>query len=340
MVWHIMAIRAIANATPEHSVTLMTTRRTCADHLLAEDPRIHEFLWLDGEGSYGIGDIVRLGNRLRPYRFRDVWILDKSRSFVLAAAVARIPKILAYGHRWPAQWIITSPGLPRMYKKSHTIVQAEMFLQGHGLYTDLRDYALTANPQAVSLIQRMFAKHPKPWITLGFGSTESFRTWPKENFAALICALSRPGHNTLFLSGAPHETETARWVQHAVRSKGKEVFIATHTTFSETMALLSLSDWFIGNDSGLLNTAPTLGVPSLGLFHFYGVKEYSLPVIIEACRRYDNTWRGQSTRRKTALFPSDAIPIEDVLSAFDHLSLQYGNEEEKDPALRRRREIA
>lgn len=325
-------MKAIADAAPEHEIVLMTLRSTCADQIFAETPYVREVVWMKNR-PLSLKDMFQLSAKLRSYRFQEAWILSRSRSLTLAAALARIPRIFAFGNVWPSRWIVHPPELPKEHRKSHIVVQANVFLRQHGLDAHPENHKITPKRTDVLRLRQSLAAYPRPWICLGFGSTDYRRMWPQENFASLANALSRPGRNTLFLCGASPEAGTARWIQNAVHSAGKEVVLATDFTLSEMMALLSLADWFIGNDSGLLNLAPALGTPSLGIFRVYGVAEYSLPVIAAVGEAYNTAW-GFGKHQKKIPFSAEEISVDEVLSGFERLSQKYGNTDQHDAALR------
>ena len=68
----------------------------------------------------------------------------------------------------------------------------------------------------------------------------------------------------MVLAGAP--SERAKCEEVAAASKSELMIAAGHTNIGELIALLSLCDGFIGNDSGCMHLAGALGIPTVAIF--------------------------------------------------------------------------
>src|ERR1700740_3042292 len=77
------------------------------------------------------------------------------------------------------------------------------------------------------------------------------KEWPAESYGALIDLLARREDAEVVLVGAP--SERALCDQVAAASKAGGMVAAGHTNIGELIALLSLCDGFIGNDSGCMH---------------------------------------------------------------------------------------
>ena len=90
------------------------------------------------------------------------------------------------------------------------------------------------------------------------------KEWPAENYGALIDLLARREDAEVVLVGAP--SERAKCEEVAAASKAGAMVAAGHTNIGELIALLSLCDGFIGNDSGCMHLAGALGIPTVAIF--------------------------------------------------------------------------
>ncbi len=90
------------------------------------------------------------------------------------------------------------------------------------------------------------------------------KEWPAARYGALVDLLAARDDAEVVLVGAPGERE--KCVAVAAASKIGAVVAAGHTTVGELIALLSLCDGFIGNDSGCAHLAATLGIPTVAIF--------------------------------------------------------------------------
>ncbi len=90
------------------------------------------------------------------------------------------------------------------------------------------------------------------------------KEWPTDNFGALIDSIAERWNAECVLVGAPDERLKCEQVAHA--AKGGAIVAAGETSVGELIALLSLCDAFIGNDSGAMHLAGALGIKTLALF--------------------------------------------------------------------------
>lgn len=95
------------------------------------------------------------------------------------------------------------------------------------------------------------------------------KTWPAENFIALLNVLTAPGGpmETMRVAvfAAPGEEENAYKVLHSL-PPDRQIDLIGKTDPGTAAAALSRCDFFIGNDSGLTHCAAAVGIPTLGLF--------------------------------------------------------------------------
>jgi heptosyltransferase II len=90
------------------------------------------------------------------------------------------------------------------------------------------------------------------------------KEWPADSYGALIDLLARRNDAEVVLVGAPSERTKCEEV--AAAAKSGAIIAAGHTNIGELIALLSLCDGFIGNDSGCMHLAGALGIPTVAVF--------------------------------------------------------------------------
>ena len=90
------------------------------------------------------------------------------------------------------------------------------------------------------------------------------KEWPADNYGALIDLLALREDAEVVLVGA--SSERAKCEEVAAASKSGAMIAAGHTNVGELIALLSLCDGFIGNDSGCMHLAGALGIPTVAIF--------------------------------------------------------------------------
>lgn len=269
MVWHLPHIEAIARACPGGRVTVLTKRRSRADELFDGSAFVHGVLWLEraqsgepaGRHDGPLG-AWRLAADLRGHRFETVWILHDSPRYALAARLARVPERIGFGTGRQRRFLSDRRILPRADRHLPTVEKASRLLALHGL-------AVEATPRyrpseaAMRNITERFGDRPRPWIGLGIGSSEPFKQWGADRFAALAARLTAETGGTVFAIGGPAETAMVE----VIRSSGGAAIVpAIGLPLGEAAALSRTCDAMAGNDTGLLNLSAATGVATVGLF--------------------------------------------------------------------------
>ena len=90
------------------------------------------------------------------------------------------------------------------------------------------------------------------------------KEWPPVRYAALIDFLTEEGGAECVLVGAPAERNLC--AQVAATSRTNPIVAAGETNIGELIAMLSLCDGFVGNDSGAMHLAAALAIPTVGIF--------------------------------------------------------------------------
>lgn len=117
-------------------------------------------------------------------------------------------------------------------------------------------------------------------VVLAVGPTANWagKTWPAENFAALIERLTGRGGilegARVAIFGAPGEEEQAKPVLESL-PEDRRIDVVGKADPGTAAAALARCALFIGNDSGLMHCAAAAGTPTVGLFgpsypHLYG----------------------------------------------------------------------
>lgn len=108
-----------------------------------------------------------------------------------------------------------------------------------------------------------------PILALGPTANWGGKQWPAERFGELACRLT--ADNGLFpgarvaVFGAANERHTAQPLLDGLPA-GQLVDLIGRIELPEVLACLRRSDFFIGNDSGLMHMAAAAAIPTLGLF--------------------------------------------------------------------------
>lgn len=267
MVWHLPHLHALAAASPDGRVSILTKPRSQADALLAADPAIDRVLWVErNPGRHdGIGGFFRLVALLHRFDFARVWVLHDSTRYFWAALLAGIPQRFGYG-KGLQRLLQTSPvRLPRDGPR-HPFDKAHRLLVLHGLHPEHYEPRLHVGEAACARVDAAYARAPRPWIAFGIGSSEPFKQWGQDRFAELARRVRAAVDASVLLLGGPREADMARQIAAQAGGERNRVYTATDLGIDETAALVSRCRLYVGNDTGVLNVAAAVGVDALGLF--------------------------------------------------------------------------
>ena len=267
LIWHLPTIRAIA--AREGKVILATRPTTRAAKLLSVEPSVERIEYLDYRtGAFKrlveTADFYRLCRRVRP---RAVWILEKIGRPAQAAWLAGVPERHGFGlgHASQEHWLSKGPRLPKAMRPAHRLEKLAAFEALHGLRVESREPGLRVDPKQVEAMEARFADRPKPWVIFGPGSIDAQRRWPLEHFAAAADMLAKDAGTVFWFGGGAEEaarfSEAMAGLAHPEGS-----VLSCDLPLDAAAALMSRSAAFMGNDSGPMNLAAAVGIPTIGLF--------------------------------------------------------------------------
>jgi heptosyltransferase-2 len=267
MIWHLPIIHAIAAASPEGHVTVLTKLRSQADRLLKADPSIHQVLWLkrnpgQHDGLLGIGRLVRL---LRQQHFRQVWILHGSPRYALACWLAGIPERIGYGRGLQKYFLNHPVKLPSAETRGHPLTLTARLLELSHIPPVEEEPQLPVDPAARQAVIAHYQRFPQPWIAMGIGSSELNRQWGELNFIQLAERL-RKDAGSVFVIGGAEEQAMGQRICAQVNRLGIPAGEALALPLEQVAALLAMCTACIANDTGVLNMAAAVGTPAWGLF--------------------------------------------------------------------------
>ncbi len=268
MVWHLPHIRALA-AHFGGPVTLVAKPRSAADQIFAAEDTIADVLWLDRNperrrGAHdGTAGFVRLVAALRR-RFRRVVILHHSRTLAMACLAAGIPERYGYGARLQRPFLNRPPSLPDSSLRLHPFEQAGAWLKAAGIKLAETEPSLPVVEAARQLVRARLGN--RPFVVLGIGSSEPYKQWGAERFAALAVGLARAGSPRLVLAGGPDERRLATEIAARAEGSGADLLDALGWPLAEVGALCAEAAFYVGNDTGAMNLAAAVGTRTFGLF--------------------------------------------------------------------------
>jgi heptosyltransferase-2 len=270
MIWHLPHIRALA----EHwggRVLLVAKPRSAADQLFAAETTVADVLWMDRNpdnrsGRHdGPAGLLRLIAALRARRLRRAILLHHSRTLAFALLAAGIPDRYGYGFPTQRPFLNRAPFLPGTSMTLHPYDQATAWLAAANIPLADPEPRLAISPRARRAVRERVGLGRGDLLLFGIGSSEPYKQWGADRFATLAAALARSGWRRLALAGGVAETTLAAEIRTRVGDR-VEIVPAIAWTLPELAALAAEAEFYVGNDTGVMNLAAAAGLRSYGLF--------------------------------------------------------------------------
>jgi heptosyltransferase-2 len=269
------ALRQLRRLFPKAHLTLAT--RSWAEGLFADAEFLDELQVHDGSG---LRSVVKQVRQWRKGNFDLAVLLPNSLETALVASLARVPLRIGYATDG-RQALLTHPlDLPEWRNSKHevfyylkVIAELEWLIKHEQTFLNTepegslevsearksaaRDFLRAHGVESVGAQRRLVALCP--------GSINSrAKRWPTERYAALADKLMDESSTTVLLVGSAAEREVSSEVGRQMRHE--PVMLTGQTNLAELVAVLSLVDLLVTNDTGPAHIASALGRPTLVIF--------------------------------------------------------------------------
>jgi heptosyltransferase II len=283
----IPALRELRRVLPHAHITLAV--RSWARGLFADADFLDELLVYD-RGPRAFGAVVRQTREWRRRRFDLAILFQNAFEAALIARAAPVPLRLGYatdGRRPLLTHPLTIPGWRaerhEVFYYLNIIAELERLLDGASQIPDHEPrFALKVSEarreearellraegvraEAVLAVGRGLAGRSAPLVALCPGSTNSrAKRWPAERYAALADRLIERAGAQVLLIGSRDEEEVSREVARHMRQS--PFMLTGRTELAQAVAVLSLADVLVTNDTGPAHIAAALERPTIVIF--------------------------------------------------------------------------
>jgi lipopolysaccharide heptosyltransferase I len=141
----------------------------------------------------------------------------------------------------------------------HAIDRYWLVAEALGVTTKDVRFKVPVAPAALQWALSRLHDMPKPWLMFGVGARWLTKRWPPQHFAALAQKAQRDFGGTAVFVGGADESALARLAAAELAGPGCD--LTGKTSLPHLVAVLSLADVMIANDTGPLHLAVALGRP-------------------------------------------------------------------------------
>ena len=247
---HLPFVNALTKKFPKDRFIIFTKPRTKAKSLLKNEKNVKIYYIKDRYNFFSsIVDFFSLRSLFLKENIKKIWMFHRSPRFAIISFVSKVSEILGFGYGIQKHFLNSGKYLNKNLKKTFPVVKSYEFLKVNNINLNHLNPFLKVLQKEIDNIKKKFKTLPKPWVLIGFSSTDQSRTWRSDYFIQLIQGLDKFKKYSFFLVGAPSEYEDANKIIKSVKLKKSKIKIFCKP-IEKTMALMNQGQFYIGNDAG------------------------------------------------------------------------------------------
>lgn len=259
------ALRALRHKFPEADITALSLWGKAGRPLLANNPYVDRLIFADPGDFFPPSACYAFWKKLKSERFD----LGIQLSFPIhwLFYLLRIKKRVSFGNG-PFWWLI--PCLDRRDRDTHV---AEHFAKAidriDGVrYRDDKGYDLRLSEDDLGLAERTLSEleHSSGPIVVAHSGARCNKNkrWGVEKLVALMNKLHRQFSVRFILVGGKDDSHMSQSI--AKQTEARTLDLAAKLSLTETAAVVSRCDLYIGNDAGPTHIAAATGTPIVAIF--------------------------------------------------------------------------
>jgi heptosyltransferase-2 len=270
----VAALRELRRVLPSAHITLAT--RPWAQGIFANTDIVDELLLID-DTRRGVRATLRQISEWRARRFDLALLLPNAFEPAFIAAAARVPLRVGYATDGRG-FLLTHPlAVPTWRSEQHEVFyylnlvfQLEHALTGEAQFENREpQFQLQVPVERQAAARELLGRHgalaDRPLVVLCPGSTNSrAKRWPSAAYAALADHLLGKAKANVALIGAREELNVTEEVVAQMRRR--PIVLTGETDLAGTIAVLSIADLLVTNDTGPAHISAALERPTLVIF--------------------------------------------------------------------------
>jgi heptosyltransferase-2 len=268
-VMSLAALRAIRDAWPDAHLAVLIRRELAG--LFEAAPWIDEVIpYSLSQGRRVFYDTAKIVSRIRHGCFDLAILFPNSFSSALWVALAGVPIRAGYIRYRRGLLLTHGVAVPADSAQDHqSRYWLAMTKSTLGIDSEAQEITLDVRQSHRERMRQWLRSHGydgnRPLIALAPSAAYGpAKEWPVNHYSELTNLLAASFGAECVLVGAPHERGKCEEVAQSTRRR--PLIAAGETEVGELIALLSLCDGFVGNDSGCAHVSAALGVPTVTIF--------------------------------------------------------------------------
>jgi heptosyltransferase-2 len=257
-VFSLPAIKALKQSYPGARVSVLT--KPAPSGLYANLPYIDEVLIFESKGRHGgIRGRLALAGQLRKRRFDLAVVFHNCFDAALVPFLAGVPERIGYLREM--RGVLLTKKLPFPATPVHQVDHYLELAALAGASTEERTPELFVTPEEEQWGRRLLdgRNARRPLVGIVPGSVALTRRWPPERFAELGDRLAQATGGSIIILGGPGDGDISGKIKSHM--KAGPIDTTGGTGLRQLMALISLCDLVVSNDTGPMHITWALGRP-------------------------------------------------------------------------------
>lgn len=266
LIWHVQYFKAVAAQSRGGKVTVIAQPSTMARAILGHEPWVETVIDHDHRPRRGEGRKATHGGLLGMWKFArelksggyDRIILFSGRpSRGLLAALSGIPERLGYGYSLIQRMFLTRGPFIKRYKGGAVGVLKETsaFAIAQGFCEQPLVPRIDIPESTLLEIKDRLQCLRRPAVALAIGTSEPHKQWGASKFALLAARLVASNHGVVLLGGRAERELAAEILAGLPEEARAAVEVLTNVSIMGSAAAISLCEFCVGNDTGMVNVA-------------------------------------------------------------------------------------
>lgn len=272
MILTIPFLRNLRNAYPDAQIDMLVAPNS--GEVIENCPYVNNFIYFDTnrKHKYEQGKGKRKTfwhyvSLLKKEKYDKAYVLKRSFSSAALCLLAGIKERIGYDSE--NRGFMLTQKVKYDSKKHESLCFLDVLeAENHTIKdTHLENWIKEENTQKVlSLFEKYNLPKGIKTVAINATATNEWKVWNLENYIQIIEYLSNEkGIQTIFI-GAPSDKSIYENIKYSTELRIKPINLCGELTIKDSLALLKEVDFLIGNDSGNLHMASSVGTPVIGLY--------------------------------------------------------------------------
>lgn len=272
MILTIPFLRNLRNIYPDAQIDMLIAPNS--GEVIENCPYVNNFIYFDTNRKHkyeqGKGKrktFLHYVLQLRKEKYDKAYVLKRSFSSAALCFLAGIKERIGYDTE-KRGFLLTKRVKYNTNKHESLCFLDVLEAEGHKIKdTYLENWIKDENTNKVFEIFKKYNISPdQKKAVINATATNEGKVWELKNFVQIIEYLSNEKNIQVIFIGAPNDKEIYNNIKYNEELKIKPVNLCGEVTIKDSLALLKEVDFLIGNDSGNLHMASSVGTPVIGLY--------------------------------------------------------------------------